>query len=121
MKTALLQKVDLVEIARIGRERQPAEACGVLLPTPFRGSRVWEMPNRASRFNEAFELHTDDIVVQLGEWLGQNRDHWDDLAVWHTHPSGDTTPSKADMEGRFEPMANLVVALTEEGPKPVWF
>lgn len=121
MKTAILQRSDLEEIARIGRERAPAEACGVLLPTPYHSSRVWEMPNRAKKFLESFELHTDDIMVGLGEWVQHNRDYWDDLVIWHTHPGGAVGPSSIDLENRLDTVANLVVALTEEGPKPTWF
>lgn len=111
------------EIARIGELRKPNEACGVLLPVPMRGRVVWEIPNRAEDGREAFVMHSDDVVIMLQDWVDQNVEHavWENVVLWHTHPSGSVGPSRADLDNRIEKCGNLVVALTPDGPVATWF
>lgn len=113
----------LVEIGRIGELRKPNEACGVLLPIPMRNRVVWEVPNRAEDGTDKFEMHSDDVVIMLEEWAADNAQHavWENIVLWHTHPSGSIGPSKADLENKIEKCGNLVVSLTDSGPVATWF
>lgn len=112
---------DVEEIHRIGLARAPSEACGVLLPTPLRGRRVWEMPNRSSTPHDAFAMMAQDVLVELGGWIEDNEPLWGEMIYWHTHPAGNAAPSRADVEHRLGEIHNLLVALTDHGPAPCWF
>jgi proteasome lid subunit RPN8/RPN11 len=117
-----LDPLVIQEIGRIGVERKPCEAVGVLLPFPWRGQRVWEMPNRSKTPHNTFEIHSSDIVITLQEWVDEVTEaEWSNIVLWHTHPDGQVGPSTADLENKIEQCGNLVVALTEDGPVPTWF
>jgi proteasome lid subunit RPN8/RPN11 len=114
---------DLIqEIVTIGDLRLPNEACGVLLPTPHRNKRVFEIPNRSKYPANSFEMHSDDIVMEIEDWIIENPSSacWEQVTIWHTHPSGGVGPSRVDLQNRIEKCGNLVISL---GSKPVatWF
>lgn len=110
----------VAEIARIGNLRLPAEACGVLLPYSWRGQQVWEMPNRSKTPHNTFAMKSDDIVVTLTDWSREENLGWESLTLWHTHPTGSSSPSKADLENRTEHCGNLLVGLSDP-PLATWF
>lgn len=120
----LLECLDeaLTEIYHLGLRRFPAEACGLLLDVPWRRSDgqmsyVIELPNRTSHTEGQYRIEPKDIIYVLD-------DHPDaeDVAVWHTHPSGFIGPSKGDLEMRpHDDIKMFVVALTQDGPVAKWF
>ena len=115
MKIATIAAEDLAEIARIGHLRKPVEACGFILPTPHRNRRVWEMPNRAKE-PDTYLMVEHDIELSIGEWFGADTEpYYDQIVVWHTHPSGNAAPSQDDINNRLEDCCNLVVALSDDG------
>lgn len=118
----VLEQPVVEEIARIGRERMPNEACGILLPVPHRGHTVFELPNRSKMPADSFELWGTDIMLQLEAFGEEYCEDIEDLTIWHTHPRANVGPSRADMENKPEVFTHLVVAIAEEGP-PVatWF
>jgi proteasome lid subunit RPN8/RPN11 len=111
----------LPEIEKLGKLRAPSEACGVLLDMPWRKadgsmSFVKELPNRAMA-DGTYRVDAGDIRMVL-----DGLEEVEDVAVWHTHPSGFIGPSKGDMQNRPDPnIFMLVVALTEQGPVATWF
>ena len=110
------------QIANIGRERVPAEACGVLLPEPYAGSQVWEMPNRSKTPHDSFEMLGSDIVLSLEGWFaGKDDDEVKEVVIWHTHPRGNIGPSRYDMRNRLEGHHHLVISLTEGDAKASWY
>lgn len=124
MKTPIVLEPDLVNtIAHIGMQRKPNEACGVITPTPHKGRRVFEVPNRSSLPRDSFEMSSEDIVLELRHWMANNQAYarWDQLVMWHTHPGGNIGPSQTDVENRIEHCGNLVVALLDCGPHATWF
>lgn len=112
----------LPEIEKLGKQRAPVEACGILLDMPWvksDGSVSWvkELPNRSMGGSGTYRVDPEDIRLAL-----EGLEEVEDVAIWHTHPSGFVGPSKGDMENR--PDANIymvVVALTDAGPVPAWF
>lgn len=112
----------LREIEVVGKLRAPNEACGVLLDMPWRKadgtmSFVKELPNRSMDGAGTYRVDADDIRMVL-----EGLEEVEEVAIWHTHPSGYIGPSKGDMQNR--PMPDiwmLVVALTEDGPVASWF
>lgn len=102
------------EFARIIKDRLPTEACGVMLPTPFRGQRIWEMPNRSLKAQQSFRMESADVRMALGEWIESNPARLTEVTFWHSHPSGDSTPSGPDLNNRVAQACNLVIALGED-------
>lgn len=122
----VLELAMVEEIARIGRDRAPNEACGILLPEPHKNKSVFELPNRSKMPADSFELWGSDILLQLETFCGPGGEEpeWnvEDLTIWHTHPGGGVGPSATDMASKPETFTHLVVAIPENGP-PVatWF
>lgn len=112
----------IAEIARIGRRRDPVEACGILLPLPWvklDGSYQWviELPNRSLE-TATFEIHGSDIEMSLRPWVAQYLadPRTMDVTIWHTHPKGLVGPSSGDMKHRPSADINMmVVTLHEDG------
>jgi proteasome lid subunit RPN8/RPN11 len=109
----------LAEVVRIGRNRAPNEACGILLPPPgdtyrFRSHhrQVIELPNRSLSPRDSYEILGTDIVQELIEWLEnvEPSDH-DNMVIWHTHPSGSVGPSRGDLDHKIGDFTYLVVSI----------
>jgi proteasome lid subunit RPN8/RPN11 len=107
------------EIVRIGLDRAPNEACGILLPPPgdifrFRSHnrQVIELPNRSLSPRDSYEILGTDIVQELIEWLEnvESSDH-DNMVIWHTHPSGSVGPSRGDLDHKLGTFTYLVVSI----------
>jgi len=113
------------EIARIGRRRAPAEACGLLLPHPVNGKQIIELPNRAIDGEHEFTMWGEDIaliVEDLQEHQEIKPQFLRETAIWHTHPRGNLGPSRFDMEHKPPEFQSLVVTLFEDGTaKGTWF
>lgn len=112
----------LPEILEIGKQRAPIEACGVLLDVAWRkpnGSPSWvkELPNRSTDGPGTYKVNADDIRMVL-----EGLEEVEDVAIWHTHPSGYIGPSQGDMRNRPSSGVHMVVvAMTQEGPVASWF
>lgn len=116
------------EIARIGTERLPNEACGLLMPKPINGQWVWEVPNRSLQPHDSFVMRGSDIFLTLDSILGgiesmdQLEEMLPEITIWHTHPHGNVGPSKADLENKPAKFKSLVVTMREkEPPLATWF
>lgn len=112
------------EIERIGKDRRPAEACGVLLPFKFKGQQVLEMPNRSATPHDEFVMRGSDVKIALEDFcrVHPSIEIWARIAVWHTHPKGNVGPSRADLENKPEDTDCLVVSLHDDEPaKPTWY
>lgn len=112
----------LPEIEKLGRDRAPVEACGLLLDIPRRKadgsvSAIVELPNRSMDGIGTYHIEPRDIRLAL-----ENLEEVEDVAIWHTHPSGFIGPSKGDMQNRPDSgIYMVVVALTDDGPIATWF
>lgn len=123
----VLETILVEEIAKIGRLRAPAEACGLLLPIPISGKQIIEIPNRAKQSHDTFEMLGSDMMMELEKLMS-----WESIeklleekaiTAWHTHPSGNLGPSPTDLKYKPPKMQSLVVTLFEDGraPKATWF
>lgn len=118
----ILQTDALAEIYGLGILRAPAEACGLLLDTAWMRadgshSYVLEMPNRTLLTQGQYVMHAEDIRLALA-----GHEEVEEVAVWHTHPSGFEGPSAGDLANRPHSDINMfVVALTDDGPVATWF
>jgi proteasome lid subunit RPN8/RPN11 len=124
----MVLEVEMVEaIARVGRGRAPAEACGLLLPHPVKGRQVIEIPNRSKQSHDSFEMAGADMMMELERLMP-----WEaiekmldggTLTAWHTHPSGNVGPSLTDLKYKPPKLRSLVVTLFEDGRTPLatWY
>ena len=117
MEAMILHDQALDLIWKLGLERRPIEACGVLLPEPDRSRWLIEMPNRSSTPQNTWSFNLDDFRIGLDD---VNTD-FEKLTIFHTHPGGNIGPSRTDIRAKIEPFYYLVVALTDEGPVPTWY
>lgn len=112
----------LSEIEALGRKRAPTEACGLLLDIPRKKadgtvSAIIELPNRSLIGGGTYRIDPEDIRLAL-----ENLEEVEDVAIWHTHPSGFIGPSQGDMKNRPDPgIYMVVIALTDNGPVATWF
>lgn len=121
--SALFTTLDLAlpEIQELGLRRRPVEACGLLLDVPRRLadgrlSYIIELPNR-SLAPASYRIEMDDVRVAL-----EDLEEVEDVAIWHTHPSGLIGPSQGDMQNR--PSADtymVVISITDADPIATWF
>jgi proteasome lid subunit RPN8/RPN11 len=110
------------QLRLLGEKAKPNEACGVLLPEPFHGRQVIELPNRSQEPTTSFECTSVDLYEAIEDWVHWvGRESWNDITIWHTHPGGNIGPSGMDMRARVMDLSYLVIALTPDGPVPTWF
>lgn len=120
--SALFTSLDraMQEIRELGERRRPVEACGLLLDVPWRKSDgklsyIKELPNRSLE-PSSYRIDMGDIRVAL-----EGLEEVEDVAIWHTHPSGFVGPSRGDMVNRPEGPYMVVVTLTDGDPVATWF
>ena len=96
----------------IGLEENPYEACGLIVPSLSVPPINWvhRMINRAENPFSSYRLDPATIQ-QLLEDVGAEERVWEDVIVWHTHPSGYVGPSPGDMANRLEGLKYLVVSI----------
>lgn len=113
MKVVFSLDVVIPKIIQIGMQRLPYEACGVVVPDLDQPCEEWvhELANRSED-----PLNSYRIDPQTISGLLVDPDVWDDVLVWHTHPSGHIGPSRGDMAQRDPRLRYLVVALPRGEP-----
>ena len=112
------------QIANIGRERLPNEACGLLLPYEVNGTQIIELPNRSKTPHDSFEMLGEDMLLALEQVFRKDfpKELIPGLTAWHTHPKGNLGPSKFDLENKPANFGSLVVTLFEDSPpKATWY
>lgn len=120
----VLEDSMVMEMARIGELRRPAEACGILLPYRVKNHQVIELPNRSKTPHNEVLMTGTDIMLELEVLFGDAdqlpENFADELTFWHTHPGGNLGPSSYDMEHKPRIGKSLVVTLSDP-PKATWF
>lgn len=121
----VLEEKMVRQIAQIGVERAPIEACGLLLPMAINGKQIIELPNRSPKGRDSFVMKGEDMLLAL-EQLFQGdfpEDFIPSLTAWHTHPGGNIGPSKFDLRNKPARIRSLVVTLFDDDRPPVatWF
>lgn len=113
------------QIAAIGAQRAPREACGLLLPPCYDHDppckQVIELRNAHEEGVGCYRVATADIAEVLGDFF--TRHQWstevnDAYFLWHTHPNGTEGPSSGDMRYRIPGVRYLVVSFGDTG-RPV--
>jgi proteasome lid subunit RPN8/RPN11 len=104
------------EIRRHARRELPEECCGVLLGRQEEGLKtvvaVRPAANLASsRREDRFEIAPADLLTAIREGRARGLDL---LGFYHSHPHGDPTPSRADLEQGWTGTTTLILSLGSE-------
>lgn len=100
----------IADIVEIGLQRQPYEACGVILPM----GEVREIRNCVIEVGR-FYMQGIDLADTIYEWVDEKLPEGVEeleCIVWHTHPNaGSVGPSRDDLNARWDGGKFLVVTL----------
>lgn len=101
------------KIVEFGMARLPYEACGVVVPDLDAPAEEWvhELANRSPDPLNNYRIDPATVKALLVD-----PEVWEDVLVWHTHPSGLVGPSKNDMRMKDPRLKYLVVALPRGEP-----
>jgi len=97
------------------RKAYPLEACGILAGTDAKASEIYQIDN-ILRSATAYEM---DPGQQLMAMLAIERQGFDLLAIYHSHPYGPPTPSATDVSKAFYPESLQIIISLQEPTKPV--
>jgi len=108
MKVPFSTDVIVPRIIELGMARLPFEACGVVVPDLEVPASEWvhELANRSPDPLNNYMLDPKTVAGLLVD-----PEVWDDVLIWHTHPSGFVGPSQNDMRQRDPRLKYIVVAL----------
>jgi len=83
----------------------PLEACGLVAGRQGRSTQVFKILNEeASRSH--FRM---DAMQQYQAFVAMERNGWDLLAIYHSHPAGPAVPSRTDLaEAMYPGVAHLI-------------
>lgn len=105
-------EVVIPKIMELGMQSRPKEACGVIVPELATPPDQWvvQMINRADTPETEYKISSATVKQLLDDMTSAQR-VWDNVIIWHTHPSGMVGPSRGDMHSRIEGLTYLVVSL----------
>jgi proteasome lid subunit RPN8/RPN11 len=112
MRTKLPFSLDVVipRILEIGVQRAPNEACGLVIPDLEQEIDGWvhELVNRSEDPTTSYQFDGSALKGMLTD-----PSVWEDVLIWHTHPSGRVGPSPWDVKNQHPQLKGkyLVVAL----------
>ena len=103
------------EIVKHAYVTRPAECCGLLAGVVLQGRgevlRGYPLGNGAKRHDE-FESDPRSMFEAVRDI---DRNGWEILAVYHSHPTTPPVPSRKDLERNYaEEVMNLIVSLARE-------
>ena len=103
------------------REEMPRECCGLLVGSPGAMTsggaevRLLRLPNVAPR-RDRYEMAPEALVRVAHE---SERDGWDIVAIYHSHPTGPARPSATDIALAFWPDAVWLICGLEGAEAPL--
>jgi len=108
MKVPFSIDIIVPKIIELGMAKLPYEACGVVIPDLDEPPDRWvrELCNRSKDPLNSYVIDPQTVADIL-----VNPEVWEDVLIWHTHPSGHVGPSRDDMKQRDPRLKYLVVAL----------
>jgi proteasome lid subunit RPN8/RPN11 len=114
MGRLVLREEDLEAMRGHVRADSPLEACGLVAGMQDRSTQVFKIHNEeASRTR--FRM---DAKQQYLAFVTMERNGWDLLAIYHSHPSGPADPSRTDLaEAMYPGVAHLIWSPQPDGWK----
>jgi len=108
---ALVSRSVLIGIRQISADAAPREACGLLFGAPDQITDWQAVENVAEEPERRFEIEPGALFAALrAERAGGPKI----LGYWHSHPSGDATPSVTDA-AMAQPDGKLWLIVAREG------
>jgi [CysO sulfur-carrier protein]-S-L-cysteine hydrolase len=93
----------------------PYEACGILAGSANRVRHVYAIDN-VLRSPVAYEM---DPKQQLAAMLDLEKNGWEMLAIFHSHPTGPERPSPTDVAQAYYPESVYLIVSLEVRENPV--
>lgn len=93
----------------------PLEACGLLAGREARVTRLFEVANVLAS-PTAYEMEPREQVQAM---LTIEKEGWELVGIYHSHPAGPQTPSASDVDQAFYPQAAQVIVSLADPQKPV--
>ena len=106
----------LKAMLRHARAEMPRECCGLLAG---RGAVIIEIFSAKNMLASptAYSIAPQELFESFRDMRARNLDH---LGIYHSHPSGENTPSPLDIERAFDlHVAYFIVSPRTETPQPV--
>ena len=107
--------IDVVipRIIEIGMAEAPKEACGLVIPDLNYPPDQWvhQLQNRAENPLNHYKIDGQTLFQIATDRNHEGDREWEDVLIWHTHPSGSPTPSDGDYDAKIPGAKYLVVAL----------
>ena len=100
-----------VQMESHARQSYPIEACGLMAGVNARIEMVLPVKNTLNS-RERFRM---DAQEQLEFFLQIEKQHWDLLGIYHSHPNGPLYPSKTDIEEAYYPEAAYLIWSINDG------
>ena len=93
----------------------PLEACGLLAGRHSRVTRLFQVEN-ALASPTAYEMAPRQQVQAM---LTMEKEGWDLVGIYHSHPAGPQTPSTSDVAQAFYPRAAQIIISLADPEKPI--
>lgn len=102
----LIHRAQAQELMRRARAAAPAECCGLLIGSAGAVREILPLTNAAARPAVAYLAEPGELLRALME-IEASGDEL--LAIYHSHPQGDATPSETDIREAAYPQALQVI------------
>lgn len=110
MNPVLLTQVTTEALHNLILRRAPVEAVGLLID-----DEILELPNRADNGTSNFSFVPEDIAIAIeNARIDIELIHWEDVILWHSHPSGGVGPSRTDMRHKVPRVQHMVLTITDD-------
>jgi proteasome lid subunit RPN8/RPN11 len=92
------------------------ECCGLLAGRDGIICAIFPAHN-AAQSRKAYEIAPEEL---FGLFRRMRSEGWEHLGIYHSHPTGENTPSPLDLERAFYPDAvYLIICPNPEAPRPI--
>lgn len=118
--TGIIDESAQKALQEAAERHSPREAVGIMI-----AHRLFELPNLAEGIDE-FRVEKASIVSLFERddvnWLMQQHGlTYDDVVLWHSHPSGGVGPSTTDLRSKTPFKYHLVVSLVNGEAVFTWY
>jgi proteasome lid subunit RPN8/RPN11 len=109
-----LKEQDVTEMIHHAQEEAPLEACGILAGSPGRVAKLYRATN-ADHSPVSYRLQPEE---QYRIFRAIERQGWDIVGIYHSHPASPALPSDVDLEKAYYPEALYFVVSLADPAQP---
>jgi [CysO sulfur-carrier protein]-S-L-cysteine hydrolase len=115
MKTLWLTEQQVEQILQHAIRESPREACGLIAGRDYCAKDIVPVPNIAADPTQYYEMEHRALVRAMFEI--ERRD-LTLIAIYHSHPDGDTIPSRTDIrQAYYRNVVYVIVSLSGSAPR----